>query len=288
MTLAEHLIELRKRLLWSAAALVVGAIVGYFIWQQIFDLMVAPYCRLPNDISRPLGGVQCRLNSSNPLGEFGIKLKVALIGGVIISAPVWLYQLWAFIAPGLHRKERRWGLAFISVSFLLFSGGLVFAYFTLDKGLEFLLTAGGTGIVNVLDVNDYFGFITLMLLAFGFSFEFPLVLVLLNMAGIVTTARMRSSRRTVAFLIAVFAAVITPTQDPITFAAMAVPMYVFYESAILFGRVRDRARRRRALEDPNSLLGDDETSVIDTRPSVIDTRPSVIDTRPSNLDDVDE
>lgn len=287
MTLGEHLIELRKRLLWSAAAILVGCIVAFVMWQQIFDFMKAPYCRLPAEISRPLGGA-CRLNSAKVLGEFGIKLRVAMIGGVILSGPVWLYQLWAFIAPGLHRKERRWGLAFIAVSFALFAGGLVFAYYTLDAGLEFLLKAGGNGIVNLIDVDSYFSFISLMLLAFGVSFEFPLVLVILNIAGVLPTARMRSSRRTVAFLIALFAAVITPTQDPLTFAAMAVPMYVFYEGAIVFGRLRDRTKRRRELEDANSGLADDETSVIDTRPSLIDTRPSPIDGRPSDLRDLDD
>jgi len=275
MTLAEHLIELRKRLLISMLAVAVGAVVGFLLWNRIVDFMTAPYCRLPqarNSISS-----KCELYVFNVLSPIATRLKVALIGGVLLSGPVWLYQLWAFIAPGLHRKERKWAFWFIATSFLLFVLGGAFAYFTLDKGLSFLLGIAGTRVNALLNVGDYFNFVTLMLLAFGISFEFPILLVILNIAGVLSTARMRSSRRTVAFLVALFAAVITPSQDPFTFTAMAVPMYAFFEGAIVFGRLRDRGRRRRIANDPLAQLADDETSVIDDRPSEIDDRPSDLD-----------
>jgi sec-independent protein translocase protein TatC len=279
MSLAEHLVELRKRLLWSVAAIAVGAIVAFMLWEPILNLMLTPYCKLPQ--SRPLGASQCQLFNSNVLGEFSIRLKVAMIGGAILTGPFWLYQLWAFIAPGLHRKERRWGIWFISISFILFSSGVVFAYYTLDRGLRFLLSAAGERVENLLDVESYFTFITLMLLGFGVSFEFPLVLVLLNMAGVLSTRRMRSSRRLVAFGIALFAAVITPSGDPFTFFSLAGPMYLFYEGAIVFGRVHDRIKRRRAAEDSLAALADDEMSEIDERPSELDLTPS-------SLDDIDD
>lgn len=274
MTLAQHLIELRKRLLLSVAAVFVMTVVAFFLWQRILSVMIAPYCRLPQ--SQTING-KCAVYAFDVLGELGVRLKVALIGGVIFAGPFWLYQLWAFIVPGLHRKEKRWAFWFIAVSFVLFIAGCAFAYFTLDKGLSFLLGIGGDRVQNLIEINKYFGFVTLMLLAFGVSFEFPLIMVVLNIAGVVTTARMRSSRRTVLFLVGVFSAVITPTQDPFTFAAMAVPMYLFYEAAIIFGRVRDRAIRRRIASDPLTHLGDDEISVIDDRPSYVDDRPSRLD-----------
>jgi sec-independent protein translocase protein TatC len=276
MSLGEHLVELRKRMLISAAVIAVGTIVAFAMWEPILDLMLTPYCKLPQ--SRPFGSTQCRLFNSNVLGEFSIRLKVGMIGGVILAGPIWLYQLWAFVAPGLHRKERRWGIWFIAVSFALFLGGVVFAYFTLDRGLQFLLGAAGSRVENLLDVEKYFTFITLMLLGFGVSFEFPLILVLLNMGGVLSTRRMRSSRRLVAFGIALFAAVITPSGDPFTFFSMAGPMYAFYEIAIVIGRFNDRVKRRRAANDPLlAEYGDDEMSEIDDRPSELDLTPSPID-----------
>ncbi len=275
MSLAEHLIELRKRLLISVVAVFVMTVVAFFLWTRILDVMITPLCRLPQAQLNADG--DCALYAFDVLGELGVRLKVSLVGGVIFAGPVWLYQLWAFIAPGLHRKERRWAFSFIAVSFLLFTAGAGFAYLTLDKGLSFLLTIGGDRVQNLIAVPSYFNFVTLMLLAFGVSFEFPLILIVLNIAGVFSTARMRASRRTVAFCVAVFAAVITPTQDPFTFAAMAVPMYVFFEAAIVFGRLHDRAKRRRELNDPNAGLGLDETSEIDDRPSEIDLEPSDLD-----------
>lgn len=280
MSLGEHLVELRKRMLFSAAAIAVGCVIGFLLWYRIYQVLTRPYCSLPQ--SDPLGKGECVLFARSVLGEFGVRLKVAMVGGVILSGPIWLYQLWAFVAPGLHKKERRWGLWFIGAAFTLFSSGLVFAYFTLDRGLSFLLNIGGSGVENLLDADSYFSFITLMLAAFGVSFLFPLALVVLNMAGAVSTRRMRSSRRLVAFAIALFAAVITPSGDPFTFFALATPMYLFYEGAIVFGRLHDRVKRRRAAEDP--LLAD----YADDEMSEIDEQPSQLDLTPSSLDDIDD
>lgn len=275
MTLAEHLIELRKRLFISMGAIAIGAVVGFLLWNRILDFMTAPLCKLPQSTQTVSG--KCEVYAFDVLQPIAVRLKVALIGGVLLSAPVWLYQLWAFIAPGLHRKERRWAFWFIGTSVVLFIIGGAFAYFTLDKGLSFLLGIAGHRVRALPNVNSYFNFVTLMLLAFGVSFEFPILLVILNIAGVLTTDKMRSTRRITAFAIAVFAAVITPSQDPFTFTAMAAPMYAFFEGAIVFGRIRDRSRRRRIAEDPLAQLADDEMSVIDDRPSQIDDRPSDLD-----------
>lgn len=275
MSLGEHLVELRKRLLYAFAAIAVGSVVGVLLYNEIVDILIEPYCRLKE--SKELTG-KCQLNGGKILSEFSNRLKVGVITGIILSGPIWLYHLWAFIAPGLHRKERRWAVSFIAAAFLLFSSGILFAYQSLDRGLKFLLNFGGDRVINLLEVGDYFNFIALMLLAFGVSFLFPLALVMLNLAGVLTTRRMRSSRRIVMFGVALFAAIITPSGDPFTFFAMAAPMYLFYEGAIVFGRVHDKIKRRRAVgEDPNYGLADDELSEIDDRPSDLDLRPSTLD-----------
>jgi sec-independent protein translocase protein TatC len=256
-------------------AVAVCTVVGFLLWNRILNFMIEPLCRVPQ--ARVPGTGTCKLYVDDVLQPITTRLKVGLIGGVLLSSPIWLYQLWAFIAPGLHRKERRWAFWFIATSLGLFILGGAFAYYTLDKGLSFLIGIGGGHIQGLFKVNSYFNFVVLMLIAFGVSFEFPIVLVILNIAGVLPTQKMRSSRRLVCFLVALFAAVITPSQDPFTFTAMAVPMYAFYEAAIVFGRVRDRALRRRADRDPLAQLADDETSEIDMFPSEIDDRPSDIE-----------
>jgi sec-independent protein translocase protein TatC len=144
----------------------------------------------------------------------------------------------------LKRRERRMTLPFIAASLVLFALGAFFAYLTLSKGLEFLLGFAGNGITPVLGVDKYLNFVTLMLLAFGISFEFPVVLVFLDLVGIVTSDKLRRWRRGAIFFIFVFAAFITPSQDPFTLFAMAVPMVVFYELSVVFARLHARSKQR--------------------------------------------
>jgi sec-independent protein translocase protein TatC len=258
MTLVEHLTELRARLVKASAALVVGVVVAFFLFGPILRFLERPYCDLPARYR--FGGGECTLFVTGVLDQFVVRMRVAMMAGAVIASPVWLWQLWAFITPGLHPRERRWAVPFVVSSLVLFAGGAAFSYYTLSNGLRFLLGIGGSGIVSILTVDRYLSFVTLMLVAFGVSFEFPLLMAFLNIVGVTPTPKLRAWRRSMFFGLSVFAAVITPSQDPFTFLAMWVPLCVMYELVIVFGRLRDRSRRRRGLGDSTDRWGDDETS----------------------------
>ena len=272
MALVEHLRELRNRLGISLLALAVCVVVAFLLREQVFDLIKRPYCQ--TDVAQAaarLNGDQCGLYSFGPFEEFSVSLRVSFIAGVVASAPVWLYQLGAFITPALHRNEKRYAAAFLGASLVLFSTGVVFAYLTISRGLEFLLTVGGDGITNLPSIQSYLSFVTLTLLAFGIAFLFPVVVLFLNFVGLFPSSRMRTWRRGMIVGIAVAAAVLTPSQDPFTFMAMALPLYGQYEACILIARLRERARRKRRAVEPGAQalerLGDDETSYVEDRPS---------------------
>ncbi|HMA47119.1 MAG TPA: twin-arginine translocase subunit TatC [Frankiaceae bacterium] len=263
MTLTEHLYELRNRLAKALVAFTVATAVCFVFEPHLFDVLKAPYCDLP--ASKRLGGEQCSLYFFGVLDAFFIRLKISMIAGGLVSSPVWLYQLWAFVTPGLHRHERRWAASFVVSSVVLFALGGFFAYLTLSKGLQLLLGFGGGGLVSLLDVNRYLSYVVAMLLVFGVSFEFPLLVAMLNLSGVVSTDRLRRWRRPEIFLVFVFAAVITPSQDPFTLIALAVPMCLFYEVAVFVGRVHDRRVARRDTRESFPGLSDDEASPLDLR-----------------------
>lgn len=261
MTLTEHLQELRARLFKSMVAVAIMTIVvGVWLYHPVFKTLLHPYCGLPPD--RRLLGKSCALTFTGVTDAFTIRLKVAIIGGVLLSMPIWLYQLWAFITPGLHRNERRWSLSFVLTSVLLFGGGVAVAYFILPTALDVLLGFGGPDLKALLTVNEYLGFIAHLLTVFGVSFEFPLVLVMLNLAGILSAQRLRHWRRAAIFLLTVFAGAATPSTDPFTMLAMAVPLCLLYEGAVLFARIHDRRKARRSLSAQYAQYADDETSPI--------------------------
>lgn len=261
MTLVEHLTELRSRLVKCSLAIVAATIVAYVFWEPIFEFLKEPYCSLPAE-RRFNGDEGCDLAALGVLDQFLVRIKVALIVGIVAAAPVWLYQLWAFVTPGLHPKERRWAVPFVTASLVLFGAGAAFSYLTLSRGLGFLLGIGGEGVVTVLTIDKYLSFVTLMLLAFGVSFEFPVLMIFLNIIGVTPTDRLKQWRRGMFFGLSVFAAVITPSQDPFTFLGMWLPMCLFYEVSIIFGRVHDRVKRRRSGEGTDQW-DDDETSPLD-------------------------
>ncbi len=272
MALIDHIRELRNRLGISLVALAVCVIVALVFREQVFDLIKRPYCS--TDVARLAAettGQQCKLYAFGPFEQFAVSLRISFIAGVIASSPVWLYQLGAFITPALHRKEKRYAAAFLGASLVLFVTGTVFAYFTISRGLEFLLTFGGDGIVTLPSIQSYLSFVTLTLLGFGVAFLFPVIVLFLNFVGLFPTAKMRSWRRGMIVAIAVASAVLTPSQDPFTFMAMAGPLYVLYEGCIVIGRLRERGQRRRAAVEPGAQalerLDDDETSYVDDRPS---------------------
>lgn len=266
MSLAGHLYELRSRLFKALLALLVGMILAFVFYPHIFAVLKAPYCSLGTS-NRSVGGSGCNLFQFTVFEGFTVRLRVALLAGGLFSAPVWLYQLWSFITPGLHRNERRWAVRFVAASVLLFAAGAAVAYYFLQHGLKFLLTIAGSGVEPVIGITSYLSFVSTMLVIFGVSFEFPLLVVMLNLAGVLSYQRLRSWRRMEIFLVTVFAATATPTQDPFSMLGLAVPMWLLYEVALVVARTHDRRVARRAALSPYAGLGVDEPSPLDDTPS---------------------
>jgi sec-independent protein translocase protein TatC len=259
MPLMDHIRELRRRILRAMLGLLLGMGVGFLVFTPVWDFMKRPWCRLP--AAHKLGdGKECVLVYNGITEGFFLHLKIALIIGAIISSPIWLYQLWAFIAPGLYRRERKWTYVFLGASIPLFVGGALLAYLTMDKGLEVLTGFAPSGTVGLITITSYLNYMTAMMLIFGVTFELPLVVVILNMAGVLTHARIRKWRRGIIFGIFVFTAVATPSQDPFTMLALAIPTVVLFELAEILAWVHDK---RKVAADPYADLSDDEASVIE-------------------------
>ncbi|MDM4718936.1 twin-arginine translocase subunit TatC [Micromonospora sp. WMMA1363] len=259
MTLVEHIRELRDRLFRASLAVVAGLIVGFVLAQPAFDLLKEPYCDLPG-ATNALGECQQFLQLS-PADGFILKLKLALWIGLIVAAPVWLYQLWAFIAPGLHRHERKWAYVFVSIAFPLFVGGAVLAYLVVDKGLAFLMESGVTGLSTQLEVTRYISFVTNMILLFGVAFEFPLILLMLNFTGVATARRLLSWWRAVIFICFAFAAVATPDPGPFGMTLLALSLSLLYFIAVGVAFLNDKRRGRG--RDVYAGVADDEASPLE-------------------------
>ncbi len=228
MTLVEHLSELRRRLIISALAIAVGAVLGFILYGPILDFLSGPYKDITNGQN---------LIVTDPLEAFATRLKIAAWAGLFFASPVVLFQLWRFITPGLNPKEKRYAIPFIVASVLLFILGGVVALVTLKPALQFLKSVGGTNLDPFYRAGPYLSLVMLMIVAFGLAFEFPILLVFLELAGVVPSQRLRKWRRPAIVVIVAVAAVITPSQDPYSLFAMAVPMYLFYEASILIGRL---------------------------------------------------
>jgi sec-independent protein translocase protein TatC len=230
MPLVEHLMELRKRILISIGAVFVCAVIVFVLYNPILHFLSKPY----EDVTGR------ELIVTDPLAPLLVRLKVSGYGGLALAIPIVMWQIWRFVVPGLHPRERRYGVWFILSAVLLFALGCVVAWFTMTKALEFLLEIGGPSITPLIDANKYLTLVMLMFAAFGVAFEFPLLLVFLLLVNVLNTEQLRKGRRWAAVGISVFAAVITPSADPFSMLFMAVPMYLFYELSILIGRVMKR------------------------------------------------
>ena len=234
MTVFEHLGELRRRLMVSIVAVVIAGTLVFIFAPQIISWLIQFY----ND-SAPKGTPN-KFIFIGPLDAFATRLKIATYGGIILALPVWLWQLWRFITPGLSPTEKKYAIPFIISSIILFAMGAAMALLTLEPALKFLLSIGGSDLQPLLTADKYISLVSLMVLAFGLSFEFPVILVFLLIARVLTTAQLRRWRRAAIVIIVTFAAVITPSQDPYSLFAMAIPMYLFYEGSIIIGRVLKR------------------------------------------------
>jgi sec-independent protein translocase protein TatC len=280
MTLIGHLRELRNRVGIALLFVLIGTAVAFWWYEHgLGEFIRAPYCGLDTDL-RALGtgsDGDCELLVTDVFGGALIRLKISFIVGIVVSAPFWLYQLWAFITPGLKRSEKRYGVAFVAASSSLFALGAALAYISLAKGLQLLLSLAGDGVAIALTAQDYIGFVISLLLAFGVSFELPLIAVVLNLIGVLSYVALTKSRRWLYFLTIVFAAFITPTQDPFTMLLMAAPMCVLFEIAIQVARVVDKRRAKRQAAEGLIGLDDDEASPLVAGPSSLDTTPSPLD-----------
>jgi sec-independent protein translocase protein TatC len=237
MTLMEHLGELRTRIIIAFSAVAIGALLGWFLYPPVFRFLQKPYCTIIHDNpALAFKPGSCQFIFTSAVQPFFIKLKIVTFIGLVIALPVVLWQLWRFITPGLQGKERRYAVPFVISSIVLFGLGAWFGLFALPKALNFLLGFAGEGLVGALDVSKYMSFVFFMIAAFGLSFEFPVVLLALVAAGVVSSRKLRAWRRGALVGIAVFAAVITPTQDWYTMTLMMVPLIVFYELSILIAR----------------------------------------------------
>lgn len=233
LTIVEHLTELRRRLVISAAAIAAGAVICFIFSEPIISFFVRYYTDATD-------GEKQSLIFLGPLDAFATRIKIATYGGIVLALPVWLYQVWRFITPGLHPKEKRYAIPFVLTSIVLFALGALVALLTLPQALDFLLNIGGSELRPELTADKYLGLISLMIVAFGLAFEFPVVLVFLLLAHVITTQQLRRWRRIAIVVIVAFAALITPSQDPYSLFAMAVPMYLFYELSIIIGRILKR------------------------------------------------
>jgi sec-independent protein translocase protein TatC len=267
MSLIAHLQELRKRVALALLFIAIGTAVCFWWYDHgLGTLIRAPYCAIPADnraLSTGASTGDCRLLVTDVFGGALIRLKIACIAGIVVSAPLWLFQLWRFLTPGLKRNEKKYGLSFVIASIALFALGAVLAYYSLRAGLTLLLGLAGSNVAVALTAQDYLGFVVSVLLAFGVSFEVPLLAVGLNLLGVLSHAALAKSRRWIFFLTIVFSAFITPTQDPFTMLLMALPMCLLFEIAIQIARVVDRRRARQGDVEHFHDIPDDKPSPLE-------------------------
>ncbi|MEU0027532.1 twin-arginine translocase subunit TatC [Streptomyces sp. NPDC006335] len=276
MPLADHLRELRNRLAKALLAIVIVTVVAAFFYNDIINFLTKPildsigcsksFEELAKASADDSTQKCARITINGLLAPFTLALQVSLTAGIVLASPIWLYQLWAFVAPGLHRHEKKYAYAFVFTGAPLFIGGAYFAYSVLPTTAKVLIDFTPSGSIdNLLPLDDLLQLVTRMVIVFGLSFELPLLLVMLNLTGLITGKRMLGWWRGMIMGITVFAAVATPSTDPLSMLALAGPIWVLYFFAVLFSLVNDKRRRRREAEGP----ADDEASDLDLTPEDI-------------------
>jgi sec-independent protein translocase protein TatC len=258
MALADHLRELRARLLRAAVVLLIGITVAWFFYDQLFSLLLDPYENAQARLESK--GVDSQGVINGVTTSLLLRLKISALAAVVVTSPYWLYQLWAFIVPGLHPHERRSTRVFAAIAGPMFIAGVAVAYYVLPKGMEVLIGFTPGGLQSLVDFGDYFRFLTRMLLVFGVAFEIPLFVVMLSLAGVVSGAALGAYRPWIVIGTFVFAAVATPSTDPFSMLMLALPMTVLFLLSEVVARVIDRRRRRRAEAEGLAGLDDDVAS----------------------------
>lgn len=277
MSLREHLYELRRRLGLAVLFILLGGVFG-FVWFMIplgpvpslGRILLDPYCALPTTIRFEPRPGECQLFQTKPFEAFMVQFKVGIAVGMVVMSPAWLYQVWAFITPGLYVRERRIALTFVMVGSVLFAAGAWLAFFVIPQGLEVLMSFGGGIYVTALNAADYISFVLVMLLIFGVSFLLPLLVTMLNRIGVLPYDNLKRWRRFIVFGLFIFAAFATPGTDPVSMVVLAVAMTVLFEFAVQLARVHDRRKaRREALEEAQNATDVDAPSQLDLTTSPV-------------------
>ena len=275
MTLFEHLRELRYRLVVAIFALLVGAVAAWFFREQLIAVLMHPYNVAVEALKANNPTANTEIINSGIASPFTLALKVSALAGAIVTAPVWLYQLWSFIMPGLLAKEKKWALVFIGSATPLFLAGVAVGYIVLPKGIAVLLSFTQEGVTNLQDLNGFLSFLMRFMLVFGVAFLIPLIVLMLNILGVVKAAQLSKYRIYVIFGTFVFGAVATPSADPFSMLALALPMAVLFLAAEVIAHILDRRKARRlpsadllvaaSVEDDKALRDLDEPDPTDPR-----------------------
>ncbi|GAA2261620.1 Sec-independent protein translocase protein TatC [Streptomyces ruber] len=271
MPLVEHLRELRNRLAKALLAIVLVTVVAAFFYNDIINFLTRPIlesvgcARTFEELARTKDETCAQITINGLLTPFTLALKVSLMAGVVLASPVWLYQLWAFVAPGLHKAEKKYAIAFVATGAPLFLAGAYFAYSVLPTTAQVLIEFTPANVDNLLPLDDLLDLVTRMVVVFGLAFELPLLLIMLNFTGMITGRRMLGWWRAMIMGITVFAAIATPSTDPLSMMALAGPIWVLYFFAVAVSLVNDRRVARREAEGPD----DDEASELDLTPEDI-------------------
>jgi sec-independent protein translocase protein TatC len=264
MSLMEHLYELRRRLSWAAAFIVVGTVIG-FIWfshgisaiglKSLDEILIGPYCSAKQ-------GQGCELLATSPFAGISLQIKASLMAGLVFSSPGWLYEIWAFVTPALYSKEKRYAITFVSLAALLFTIGAVLAYAVIGEGLKVLMGFASNAVNYQLGPTEYYSFLMTLLVVFGISFELPLFLIALNFVGVVKGRQLAKWRRYAIFAMFVFAAMVVPGNDPITMLALALAMTFLYEISVQVAKLHDKRKKNASAASDYSDLDDDVASPI--------------------------
>ena len=261
MPVMGHLRELRNRILKAALAIIAGTVAGLVFFTPLWSLITHPFCKAVISGHTGCKVLGDQLTVTGVFDPFMVRVQVAFFAGLVITSPVWLYQLWAFVAPGLYRRERRYTYLFVGTAVPLFTGGAVLAYLVMSRGLAYLFNLTPHGVTLLPTISTYLSYFQGMILGFGLAFELPLVLIILNVARILTHARFRRWRKMMIFGAFLFAGIANPSPDPLSMMLLAAPCVLLVEVAEIVIWANDR---RRARIDPYAGLADDELAPLET------------------------
>ncbi len=252
MTLFEHLRELRYRLVVASVAIIIGMIVAWFFREDLMAILRHPYDVAIAQLKAKNPDADTLLVNNGIASPLTLAMKVSALAGALLTSPVWLYQFWAFIVPGLLSREKKWALIFIGAATPLFASGVAVGYLVMPKGIMVLLGFTQSGVSNLQDVNQFLSFLMRIMIAFGIAFLIPLVVLMLNLLGVVKAEHLSKYRVYVIFGTFVFGAVATPSTDPFSMLALAIPMTVLFLAAEVLAHIFDRRKARQLAADADA------------------------------------